>query len=143
MAAKESKLSSRYIKRYTANGTSYSCCASNNSQLSSVTLNSLGYCFPVTVPTNDPFLNTGPRGVLQTCMNFVRSSTGPNRISCNFPTVTYADQVFIHVLLNLIHLVPGNVFTVTKAQSKYALAGCIDRLRFRQCYEHLFAKLVE
>ena len=47
------------------------------------------YCLPITVPTNDKFVNI--KSVTQTCMNFVRSITGP-RLNCS-QALGYADQL--------------------------------------------------
>ena len=64
--------------------TDISCCPEGNAILPTV---SHPACFPITVPVNDTFFNKPT--VTKTCMNFVRSVTGP-RLDCS---LGYADQL--------------------------------------------------
>ena len=70
------------------------CCGDKNTPLNPSVLSSLVNCLPITIPVNDPQLGNPQEG----CMNFVRSSTGPNRISCYLPFVNYAEQVLSIIL---------------------------------------------
>ena len=73
------------------NGEGFVCCGSNNTLLDSSVLGSLVNCLPISVPVNDPQLQNSQ----EACMNFVRSSTGPNRLSCYLPFINYAEQVIL------------------------------------------------
>ncbi len=70
-------------------GSGFACCAAGNMPLNPSILDSLVHCMPITIPVNDPQLQNGQEG----CMQFVRSSTGPNRINCDLKVVMHAEQV--------------------------------------------------
>lgn len=78
-----------FMTNIIGDGVGFSCCADNNQQLDSSVLECLIHCLPISIPLGDRQLKNEKTG----CMNFVRSSTGPNRINCDLPFVSYAEQV--------------------------------------------------
>lgn len=118
-----------------ANGDGFACCAQNDTPLEPSVLQSLVHCMPITIPIDDPqLMNTDER-----CMNFVRSSTGPNRINCNLSFVSYAEQVSFLSKFQYHHCRYVIAFFI-QVQSKFTLARRIYRVWLQRNQANLSEK---
>ena len=127
---------------YTGNGDAFMCCGRDNTPLNPFALSSLVHCLPITVPVGDPQLRNTNDG----CMNFVRSSTGPNRISCYLPFVSYTEQVILPLQHKYDFILKQFSFFslfVILVESKQPLAWCVNCLRVQWWDDDKSARTIE